>query len=126
VQSLEREGVKLEALPTCDGASWDWARQLAECIARGDCLGAVVFCADPGVVCCVANKIGAVRAISVLTSTQAARARTSIGANMLAVEMPGRTFFEVRQILKALSRTAAECPQKIADVLQELDGHAHR
>jgi hypothetical protein len=45
---------------------------------------------------------------------------------MLAVEMPGRTFFEVRQILKALSRTAAECPQKIADVLQELDGHAHR
>jgi hypothetical protein len=38
-----------------------------------------------------------------------------LGANLFAIEMPGRTFFEFRQMLKS-----------IAKVLQELDGHAHR
>ena len=39
----------------------------------------------------------------VATVAQAARATLTLGANLLVVEMPGRTFFEVRQML----RTAA-------------------
>jgi hypothetical protein len=126
VRSLEREGVILEPMQACEGSSCDWARNLAECVARGDCLAGVVFCVDPGLVCCVANKIAGLRAVSVLTAAQAARSMTSLGANLLAVEMPGRTFFEVRQIMLSLGRTRTGCPAKVADILQELDGHSHR
>jgi hypothetical protein len=126
VQSLEREGVVLKSMPHCEASISSWARMLAEEIARGDTHAIVVFCTDPGLGCCVANKIAGVRAVSVLTVIQAARALTSMAANLLAVEMPGRTLFEVRQIMLNLSRTAAACPEDVAETLQELDGHAHR
>lgn len=125
VRSLEREGVVLESLPSCNGPSSAWARSLAEWVARGDG-GGVVFCIDPGLVCCVANKIVGMRAVSVATAAQAARGLTNLGANLLAVEMPGRTFFDVRQILLGMCRSRAQCPENVADVLRELDGHAHR
>jgi len=57
--------------------------------------------------------------------TQAARAVRTLAANLLAVEMPGRTFFEVRQILRICCAPAV-CPADLAGTLQELDGHAHR
>jgi hypothetical protein len=39
--------------------------------------------------------------------------------------MPGRTFFEIRQILRTLIGTRL-CPEGVACTLRELDGHAHR
>jgi hypothetical protein len=42
------------------------------------------------------------------------------------VEMPGRTFFEVRQILRTLLGNGTTCPDGVACTLRELDGHAHR
>ncbi len=60
-----------------------------------------------------------------LTPAQAARARTTLGANLFAVEMPGRTYFELRQILRVVAAPVA-CPAELATTLQELDGHAHR
>jgi hypothetical protein len=56
----------------------------------------------------------------------AARATLSLAANLLAVEMPGRTFFEVRQILRTLIAAPGACPGGVACTLRELDGHAHR
>ena len=53
-------------------------------------------------------------------------ATLTLAANLLAVEMPGRTFFEVRQILRICCAAAAVCPAPLAGTLQELDGHAHR
>ena len=78
-----------------------------------------------GLVCCVANKVPGLRAAAVTTVAQAARATHSLGANLLAVEMPGRTYFEVRQILRAVCGAGA-CPDTVAGTLRELDGHAHR
>jgi|SRR5579884_86999 len=126
VQSLGHDGLTLRELtiPQTDG-SCGWARGVAECIARGECHGGVVFCADPGLVCCIANKLGGLRAAAVSTAAQAARASSTLGVNLAAVEMPGRTFFEVRQILKTLCAKIA-CPEGVACTLQELDGHAHR
>jgi hypothetical protein len=50
-----------------------------------------------------------------------------LGANLLAVEMPGRTFFEVRQILHILCASGEPvCPPGVACTLTELDRHAHR
>jgi hypothetical protein len=52
---------------------------------------------------------------------------TTVGANMLAVEMPGRTFFEIKQMLRLLGTGAKPCcPDGVACTLRELDGHAHR
>ena len=82
----------------------------------------------PGLVCCVANKVPGVRAAAVATVAQAARATLTLGANLLAVEMPGRTFFEIRADCCGLCCTTAACPARTAWPvrLQELDGHAHR
>ena len=51
---------------------------------------------------------------------------SSKAANLLVVEMPGRTFFEIRQILRTLYAAVAACPEGVACTLRELDGHAHR
>ena len=128
VQSLEREGVRVQELPAIGEAlACRWARAVAECVARAECHGGVVFCHDPGLVCCVANKLAGLRAAAVTTVGQAARATLTLGANLLVVEMPGRTFFEVRQIFRTLCTSAGpECPDGVVCTLQELDGHAHR
>ena len=126
VRSLEREGVALRPLAACEGESCRWAQALGACVRGGECSGGVVFCGDPGLVCCVANKTAGVRAVAVTTVGQAARAALTLGANLVAVEMPGRTFFEVRQILRTLCAAVVPCPPGVACALQELDGHAHR
>jgi hypothetical protein len=128
LQTLEREGTPLKDLCAgSDGLPCQWAKALAECVARGECQGGVLFCHDPGLVCCVANKLAGLRAVPVVTVAQAARATLMLGANLIAVEMPGRTFFEVRQILRTVCLApGVVCPPGVACTLQELDGHAHR
>jgi ribose 5-phosphate isomerase RpiB len=128
VQALRRDGVTLKELSSAgNDLPCRWARAVAECVRRGECQGGVVFCDDPGLVCCVANKVAGLRAVAVTTVTQAARATLALGANLVAVELPGRTFFEVRQIIRTVCQAgAAECPPGVACTLRELDGHAHR
>jgi hypothetical protein len=128
VQALRREGQTLREWPECgNDPACQWARAVAECVARGECHGGVVFCGDPGLVCCVANKLPGLRAAAVTTVAQAARATLTLGANLIVVEMPGRTYFEIRQILRTLCQPGVvACPAGVACTLQELDGHAHR
>jgi ribose 5-phosphate isomerase RpiB len=126
VQALNREGLSLRTWPECDGLLCRWSRSVAECVARGECVGGVLFCGDPGLACCVANKVPGLRAVAVTTVQQAARATLGLAANLLVVEMPGRTFFEIRQILRTLIAGTRTCPDGVACTLRELDGHAHR
>jgi ribose 5-phosphate isomerase RpiB len=127
VQALTREGVAVRDFPTVGkDLPCRWAKTVAECLARGECAGGVLFCEDPGLVSCVANKVSGLRAVSVATVAQAARATLSLAANLLVVEMPGRTFFEIRQILRTLAGGKVVCPDGVACTLRELDGHAHR
>jgi ribose 5-phosphate isomerase RpiB len=126
IQTLRREGLSLREMPTLHDLPCRWARAVAECLARGECAGSVLFCEDPGLVACVANKVPGLRAVSVCTVGQAARATLALAANLLVVEMPGRTFFEIRQILRTLCSSKLPCPEGVACTLQELDGHAHR
>jgi len=127
VMALARDGLGLSEIGcgAIDPGS-SWSRAIAVYVAKGDCGGAVVFCEDPGVVCCVANKVPGLRAVGVLTVARAALALASLGANLLAVEMPGRTYFEIRQILRAVCARTNACPEGVAQTLRELDGHAHR
>jgi ribose 5-phosphate isomerase RpiB len=128
VQSLSREGIALQPLPVLRRENIStWAREVAACVAAGKCCGGVVFCGNPGLFCCVSNKVPGLRAVAVSTIVQTAMAMTSVGANLLAVEMPGRTFFEIKQILRLLcTGTKPCCPDAVACTLRELDGHAHR
>lgn len=127
LQAIRREGIKVAELPTANGSAAGWARAVAQCVADGTCCGGVVFCDDPGLLCCVANKVTGLRAVPVVTVGQAARATLTLGANLLAVEMPGRTFFEMRQIMRILCcGDGPNCPEVVAGLLRELDGHAHR
>ena len=126
LQGLRREGATLQEMPPCKGPCCGWGRALAECVARGDCTGAVVFCKEPGLVCCVANKIAGLRAAVVTTVSQARHALVSLGPNLVAVEMPGRTFFEIRQMLRCLCAASPGACETLACTLRELDGHAHR
>ncbi|MBV9125237.1 MAG: hypothetical protein JO112_17920 [Planctomycetes bacterium] len=127
VQAVRRDGLSLKELPAPFDPPCHWAKAIAECVARGECQGGVVFAEDPGLICCVANKVAGMRAMAVVSVAQAARAALSLGPNLVAVEMPGRTFFEVRQILRLLCLSVRNtCPDGVACTLQELDGHAHR
>lgn len=127
VQAAKRDGLPVGDLHLAgEPCSAAWAKALAECVARGDCQGCVVFCEDAGLLCCVANKLAGLRAASVNNVAQAARAVLTVGANLVAVESFGRTFFELRQILRTVCTTRSACPAAVANVLQELERHANR
>jgi ribose 5-phosphate isomerase RpiB len=127
VTALTRDRLPLRDLSCPPGdPHCAWARAVAECLARGECHGGVLFCQDPGLVACIANKVPGLRAVPVTTVGQAARATLTLAANLLIVEMPGRTYFEVRQILRTLVGNGKACPDGVACTLRELDGHAHR
>jgi ribose 5-phosphate isomerase RpiB len=125
VQALRHDGIILAALDV-PGMSTSWARSVAESIGGATSLGCVVFCAEPALVSCVANKIAGVRAALVFNVPQVLRAQKHLAPNLFAVEMPGRTFFELRHMLKTIVSGSASCPDEIANTLKELDGHAHR
>lgn len=126
LRALGRDGGSPATLPECNGDACAWVRRVAECLRTGACGTAVLFCDDPVLACCVANKVPGVRAAAVWTVPQAERAVAQVGANLLVVEMAGRTYYEFRELLRLCCRTPAACPPGVACVLQELDGHAHR
>jgi ribose 5-phosphate isomerase RpiB len=126
IQSLRRDGVTLTSMQECRESPASWAKSLAGTVAQGECGRLTVFCSDPGLVCCVANKLPGIRAVTVSSALQTVRASSGLAANVFAVEMPGRTFFEARQILLNVSKAATTCPTEVAHILRELDGHAHR
>jgi hypothetical protein len=125
LRGLQRNGHSPQALPECNGETCDWIRQVADCLRSGRCRTAVLFCRDACLACCIANKVPGVRAAAVWTVSQVERALAQLGANLLVVEMADRTYFECKEMLR-LCCDGVKCPQNVACILQELDGHAHR
>jgi hypothetical protein len=122
-----RNGSAPKTLAACNGEPWRWVRQVAECLKTGQCRVAILFCQDAGLACCIANKVPGVRAAAVGSIAQAHQALDQLGANLLVVEMAGRTYYEFKELLRLChAGTAAVCPPGVACVLEELDGHAHR
>jgi hypothetical protein len=126
LNALRRTGTMPQVLPPCNGSTCDWVRSIAACLGRGTCRAAVLFCDDPELACCVANKVAGIRAAAVHSVGQAARALQFLGANLLVVEMAGRTFFEFKELLRLAGGRPPICPPGVACTLAELDGHAHR
>ena len=127
LRTLHRTGARPHELPPCNGEACSWVRRVAECLRDGTCRVAVLFCEDTSLACCVANKVPGVRAAAVWTVAQARRALGQLGANLLVVETAGRTFYECKELLRlCCDREPTPCPEGLACVLKELDGHAHR
>jgi hypothetical protein len=127
VRALARDGVVLKEWPGLEGLPCRWAQAVAECVAAGECAGGVLFCEGPELVACVANKVRGLRAVAVSTVGAAARALWHLAPNLLVVEMPGRTFFEARQLVRMLCAAApGACPDGVACTLRELEQHARR
>jgi ribose 5-phosphate isomerase RpiB len=121
---LAREGLSFVAV-TVDGEFAECVRKLAQAVARREWHGSVIFCSDAALAACIANKSSGIRAAVPATPAQAKRVRETLSANVVAVEMPGRTMFEICQIVREATRGGA-CPENVAKILTELDGHAHR
>lgn len=127
LRSVRNGTLEPKSLPACDGETCRWFRAVADCLAKGECGQAVLFCDDSGLACCVANKVPGVRAVAVNSVSQAEQALARLGPNLLIVELAGRTFYEFKQLLRLCCNCdGANCPPNIACVLEELDGHAHR
>ena len=63
----------------------------------------------------------------VASALQAGQLLRILGPNLVAVDCTGRTFFEIRQILRTVCLAeGTTCPPGVACTLEELDGHAHR
>src|ERR1051325_3312213 len=118
IQALEREGIDLTFVD-------ETTRAIAERILRDGQRGAIVFTADAALVCCVANKVAGMRAAAVGNVCQVNRAKKTLVPNLFAIETQGRTFFELRQMLKTIVSGDESCPAEIAKTLKELEGHAH-
>jgi hypothetical protein len=125
LNALERTGAVPQALPGCNGSTSAWVQGIAGGLSQGKCKAAVLFCEDPELACCVANKVTGIRAASVHSVGQARRALEQLGANMLVVEMAGKTFFEFKALLGLAGNGSTTCPASVARALMELDGHAH-
>lgn len=122
VQSLRREKVLLRQAEGSRTNLVTWARALAEEVAAEQSAGVVFFCGDPGLVVCVANKVEPIRAVAVQTVGQAALAGLSLRPNFVAVEMPGRTYYESLQILRTFATTQPVCPQELVALLDSHGG----
>ena len=125
VQTLARSGEAWNPLHAA-GSPIAWAATVAELVSHGEYDGIVLFCEDPAMAALIANKTLGVRAAAVSTVDQAARATLTIAANLLAVEMPGRTFFEIRHILHLVRESRLTCPAELASLLREREPHANR
>jgi hypothetical protein len=91
-------------------------------IARSVTTESVIFTPDTALVVCAANKVPGVRAVSVSSVGQMARALQTVAPNVVAVEMPGRTFFEIRQVIRLCVQGGhRDCPTELADVLKSLE-----
>ena len=102
------------------------ARRVAECVARGECCRRRGLLRRPGPGLLRGQQGAGPAGRRGDDGGPGGAGDVTLGVNLLAVEMPGRTFFEMRQMLRllcaavVLARTGWPC------TLQELDGHAHR
>jgi ribose 5-phosphate isomerase RpiB len=126
IHSLQREGMDLQELSIprhseTETHACGLARSTAQVVSRGGCLGAIVFCVDPLLVCCVANKVKGIRAAAVVSPAQANRAVNGLGVNFLVLEIGKQTFFELRQIIRCVCGGSCVCSAAVTGILKELE-----
>ncbi|MCS6978039.1 MAG: RpiB/LacA/LacB family sugar-phosphate isomerase [Gemmatales bacterium] len=123
--AARREGQEPEVVPV-EAGSWDWLLEAVNRLATRQIRLVLALDGRSLVGACLANKVRGVRAATVETLDDARRALRELGANCLFANPQGKTWFELRQLLRLAAETQARCPEEIAKVLEELEGHANR
>jgi hypothetical protein len=126
LRALAKENLALQPLELEATLGPGWFRSMENVIRTRLVGGAVIFTRDAALVCLAANRLPGLRAVAVTSAADVKRVLASVGANVLAVDPMGRSYFEVRQILRTTATMKATCPADVAGLLQELEGHAHR
>jgi hypothetical protein len=125
-RALALDGRKLRRIELASGPLPGQVRGLAKTVVAGDPQGICLFCEEPGIVACLANKTSGVRAANPASFAHLASLQKLLGPNFYAIGVPGRTYFELRQLLRRATDVAPACPESLRPALTELDGHAHR
>ncbi len=76
-------------------------------LSRAEVVGAVVLTAEPETVACLANRNRLVRAAAVENVQSAKDARQRIGANLFSINPAAKTYFELRNILRAMTASGS-------------------
>lgn len=103
------EGRSFLAMGSAKGTLPDWVRSIALKVAAGNPVGALVFSDHPGLASCVANKVRGIRAAMVSQPGEVKTLQQSLGPNVIAITS-GRTYFELRQIVKLATESAPTNP----------------
>jgi hypothetical protein len=127
-KALSRDGRGPELLESPEKLSPPrWYRSLAQALSEAQVRGLLVFCSDAAVCVCVAGKATGVRPAVAVSPAQVARALITLGSNFVALETAGRTFYELRQMVRTVIDSGKpQAPPELALVLKEQDGSAHR
>jgi ribose 5-phosphate isomerase RpiB len=109
---LDRQGGLGEVIDPAAGAGGlaSATRRLCGMIVRKEASKGVVFAADGAVAVCVANKHNGVRAALGTNLPAVEDACRELGANVLVVEYPRQTTYQVRQMIERL-RNGATAPR---------------
>ncbi|GIW79720.1 MAG: hypothetical protein KatS3mg105_1527 [Gemmatales bacterium] len=122
--ALKRENIEFAQVATLAGSIAEQAHSFAEQLASELFQAVAIVCDNAGLACCIANKVRRVRAVAVASVNEVAKALSSFGANYFALDVEGRTFFELKQMLKTIAAAKnANCPVPVQRLLEEIDAH---
>lgn len=120
------KAIVLEAAPVVTGAVEDmtrsgWQRELVGsvreaveqavgAICRGEAAGVVAFSEQADAIICRANRNPTVRGAVVMDVKHLDAVRQSVGANLIGIRPQGRSYFELRNLLRAFGDRAPQAP----------------
>lgn len=78
------------------------AKAAAEAIDRGN-NGAVAFSSEPEIVACLANRNDKVRAAVVVDAAAVSRVKAGLNGNVFVVDPVGRSYFELKNLLRRIA-----------------------
>lgn len=119
LKALAKEGLSLIALESASADKLAWVKSLAKRIAEGKPPGALLVSEHAALAACIANKTRGVRAAVVSQPSEVRLLKATLGPNLFTIAAAGRTFFELRQIVKLATASPPVSP------LGEIDD-AHR
>ena len=119
LKALANEGLSLVTLENAGKDKLAWVKSLAKRIAEGKPPGALLVSEHAALAACVANKTHGIRAAVVSQPGEVRLLKATLGPNLFTVAAAGRTYFELRQIVKLATASPPVSP------LGEIDD-AHR
>lgn len=93
------------------GCPWDAAARAIGAICRGEAAVVAVFAAEAEVVACRANRNARVRAAVVSDVRRLEKLARRLGPNVYCIDPDGRSFVEIRNLLRAIAAATPECPR---------------